>query len=176
MTSRASWCTTGSDRVPTITRRRRLRASPEEVWRVVSDPERLPGWWPLVARVEEATPEAWTEVLASPRRKVVRADFTLVESEPLRRRVWRQEGGETPFERILAESSRMVELEPERDGSTSVGVTVRHRPRGWARLAFVQLRRATARQAQEALDGLEALLAGGGGLALRWWGWGEDDR
>ena len=124
---------------------------------MVSDPERLPGWWPLVTRVEEATPEAWTEVLASPRRKIVRADFTLVESEPLRRRVWRQEVAETPFERLLAESLRKVELEQERDGSTSVQITVHHRPRGWARFAFVQLRRATARQVEEALDGLEAL-------------------
>ena len=148
--------------MPTIKRRRTLRASDEEVWRVVSDPERLPGWWPLVTRVEEVGPDAWTEVLASPRRKVVRADFTLVESEPLRRRVWRQEVAETPFERILAESTRMVELEPEDEGSTSVAIAVRHRPRGWARLAFVQLRRATARQVQEALDGLDALFGAGG--------------
>jgi uncharacterized protein YndB with AHSA1/START domain len=149
--------------VPTIKRSRSLRATPEDVWRVVSDPERLPGWWPLVTRVEEASPEAWTEVLASPRRKVVRADFTLVESEPLRRRVWRQEVAETPFERILAESLRTVELEPERDGSTSVAISVHHKPRGWARLAFVQLRRATARQVHEALDGLEALFPDNGG-------------
>ena len=143
--------------MPSISRRRTLGASPEDVWAVVSDPERLPAWWPLVTRVEEATPEAWTEVLASPRRKVVRADFTLVESDPLRRRVWQQEVAETPFERLLAASSRTVELEPERDGSTSVRITVDHHPRGWARLAFVQLRRATVRQVEEALDGLEAL-------------------
>ena len=88
--------------MPSISRRRTLGASPEDVWAVVSDPERLPAWWPLVTRVEEATPEAWTEVLASPRRKVVRADFTLVESDPLRRRVWQQEVAETPFERLLS--------------------------------------------------------------------------
>lgn len=149
--------------MPTIRRRRVVAAPPEEIWRVVSDPQRLPGWWPLVTRVEEATPEAWTEVLASPRRKVVRADFTLVESEPPRRRVWRQEVAETPFERILAESTRTIELEPEGAGSTSVRLSVRHRPRGWARLAFVQLRRATGRQVEEALDRLESLLGERGG-------------
>ena len=46
---------------------------------MVSDPAQLPRWWPGVTRVEEATPEAWTTVLASPRGKVVRADFTRLE-------------------------------------------------------------------------------------------------
>jgi hypothetical protein len=93
----------------------------------------------------------------------VRADYTLVESQPLRRRVWRQEVAESPFERLLAESLRAVELEPEDDRSTSVDIAVRHRPRGWARLGFIQLRRAAVRQVEEALDGLEALLTAGGG-------------
>jgi uncharacterized protein YndB with AHSA1/START domain len=149
--------------MPTIRRRRVLAASPDEVWRMVGDPQRLPDWWPLVTRVEEASSEAWTEVLASPRRKVVRADFTLVESEPPRRRVWRQELAETPFERILAESTRTIELEPEGDDSTAVRLAIRHRPRGWARLAFVQLRRATGRQVDEALDRLESLVGHGEG-------------
>src|SRR2546423_14718744 len=148
--------------MPSVSRHRTLDASPEQVWELVSDPFRLPAWWPSVTRVEEATPEAWTEVLASPRGKLVRADYTLVESEPQRRRVWRQEVAESPFERLLEESFRTVELEPQDDGSTSVGISVRHRPRGWARLGFVQLRKAAARQVEEALDGLDALLTGGG--------------
>ncbi|MFN2617355.1 MAG: SRPBCC domain-containing protein [Thermoleophilaceae bacterium] len=147
--------------MPTVTRRRSVQAPLEAVWDVVNDPWRLPGWWPLVTRVEEAEPDAWTEVLASPRGKVVRADFTLVESEPPRRRVWRQEVAESPFERLLAESFRTVELEPEAGDSTAVAISIRHRPRGWARLGFIQLRRATARQAEEALQGLDSLLTGG---------------
>ena len=146
--------------MPRITRRKTVPASPEAVWAIASDPERLPAWWPLVTRVEEATPEAWTEVLGSPRGKVVRADFTLVESDPLRRRVWRQELAASPFERLLAESFRTLELEPESDGSTTVAISIDHRPRGWARLGFEQLRRATPRQSQEALDGKDALLGG----------------
>ena len=85
-----------------------------------------------------------------------------VESQPLRKRVWRQELAASPFERLLAESFRTIELEPEGDGSTTaVAIIIDHRPRGWARLGFIQLRRATARQAQEALDGLDALFGGG---------------
>jgi uncharacterized protein YndB with AHSA1/START domain len=144
--------------VPTVTRARTIRAAPDEVWRIVSDPERLPAWWPGVQRVEEATPEAWTKVLLSPKGKTVRADYTRVEVEPPRRLVWRHEVVESPFERIFSESLTAIALEPE-GGATRVELTVRHSPRGLARLGFLQLRRAAARQLDEALDGLEALLA-----------------
>ena len=45
-----------------VVRRQRSVASSDEVWRVVSDPERLSQWWPGVVRVEEATPDTWTTV------------------------------------------------------------------------------------------------------------------
>src|SRR5918992_2793804 len=75
-------------------------APPEEVWGLVSDPARLPLWWPGVTRVEEASDEAWTTVLSSPKGKSVRVDHSLVDAEPGRRVVWRQEVEESPFERI----------------------------------------------------------------------------
>ena len=34
--------------MPTVSARRSLDAPPDEVWRLVSDPERLPAWWPRV--------------------------------------------------------------------------------------------------------------------------------
>jgi uncharacterized protein YndB with AHSA1/START domain len=145
--------------VPTVSRTRTVAAAPEEVWRVVSDPERLPGWWPGVERVEESSPEAWTNVLASGKGRTVRADYTLLESEALRRLVWRHEVEESPFERILASSFTEVGLEPE-GGATQVRLTVRHKPRGFARFGFLQLRLAAGRQLEGALDGLEALFAG----------------
>lgn len=149
--------------MPTVSRTRSVRAAPEEVWRIVSDPERLPAWWPGVQRVEDASPEAWTTVLSSPRGKAVRADYTLVESEALARLVWRQEVEESPFERILRESVTELELERQGAGLTKVSLTVRHRPRGFARFGFVQLRLAAIRQLEGALDGLEGLLPGGEG-------------
>ena len=142
--------------MPTITRARTLAAEPEEVWRILSDPERLPAWWPGVKRVEEASPEAWTKVLVSPRGKTVRADYTLDEVEPQRRAVWRQELEESPFEGILAESLVELELEPE-DGGTRVILSMHLRPRGFARFGGLQLRRASGRQLEEALDGLDSM-------------------
>jgi uncharacterized protein YndB with AHSA1/START domain len=145
--------------MPTVFRKRSVRAAPAEVWKVVSDPERLPQWWPGVRRVEEASREAWTTVLSSPRGKPVRADYTLVESEPLRRLVWRHEVAESPFERILRESLTELVLEPDGSDLTEVGLTLRQRPRGFARLGLIQLRQAAVRQVEGALEGLDAVVA-----------------
>ncbi len=131
-------------------------AAPEEVWGLVSDPARLPQWWPAVARVEDASSAAWTTVLSSPKGKSVRIDYSRVEAEPERRVVWRQEVEESPFERILSESLTDVELEEAGEG-TQVELRARQRLRGWARFGFMQIRRATARQLEQALDNLEAI-------------------
>jgi uncharacterized protein YndB with AHSA1/START domain len=144
--------------MPTVSRTRSVRAAPEKVWRVLSDPRRLPDWWPGVRRVEEASSEAWTTVLSSPRGKTVRADYTLVDAEAYTRLVWRHEVEESPFERILRRSTTELALEALGADLTSVTITVRNKPRGFARLGFVQLRRAAARQLEGALDGLEQLV------------------
>ena len=140
--------------MPTITRSRTLRADPEEVWRVVSDPEHLPRWWPQVQRVEDVTGDAWTTVLASPKGRTVRADYTLIEEEPLRRRHWRHEVEESPFERILSNSTYLVELGAGGAGETRVELTAELKLRGFARFGGIQVRRATARQLDGALEGL----------------------
>jgi uncharacterized protein YndB with AHSA1/START domain len=144
--------------MPTVSRTRTLRAAPDQIWTIVTDPERLPQWWPGVSRVEEASPDAWTTVLSSPRGKTVRADYTLEEIEAMSVVVWRQEVEESPFERILREALTEVRLEPAGDGVTKVRLTLRQRPRGFARFGFIQLRRAAGRQLEGALEGLEALL------------------
>jgi uncharacterized protein YndB with AHSA1/START domain len=136
-----------------------VQVPPDEVWRVISDPEHLPRWWPGVTRVEEVTPSGWTTVLRSPKGKTVRADYTLVESEPHRRLSWRNEVEESPFERILGASVTDVELEPS-DGGTRVALRARMRLRGFARLGFLQVRKATGRQLEEALEGLQRAVGG----------------
>jgi uncharacterized protein YndB with AHSA1/START domain len=139
-----------------------VSAPPEDVWRVVSDPHRLPAWWPSVSRVEEATPEAWTKVLMSPGGKAVRADYTLVEAEEPARILWRHEVEESPFERILSASTTEITLEPS-DGGTLVRISIDHRPRGWARFSPFQLRAAATRQVSGALEGLARVVAEEGG-------------
>ncbi|HEU0023086.1 MAG TPA: SRPBCC domain-containing protein [Thermoleophilaceae bacterium] len=140
----------------TVRRERRVSATPAEVWRVVADPWRLPAWWPGVARVEEATTEAWTTVMTSGKGRSVRADYTRVSAEEPHRLVWRQELAETPFERLLTESATEIELSAEGD-ETRVELGLVQRPRGWTRFAPLQLRLAARRQADAALDGLAAL-------------------
>jgi uncharacterized protein YndB with AHSA1/START domain len=133
-----------------------VQATPEEVWGLVSDPARLPQWWPGVTRVEEASADAWTTVLSSPKGKSLRIDYSRVEADPERRVVWRQEVEESPFERILASATTEIALAEDADG-TRVTVSLDQRPRGWARFAPLQFRAAGRRQVQGAVEGLDAV-------------------
>ena len=144
-----------------VRRERVVSAEPAEVWRIVSDPTRLAAWWPGVTRVEEASRDAWTTVLVSPTGKAVRADYSLIEAEGLERLVWRHEVEESPFERLLSQSTTEIALAPDAAGGTRVRVTLAQRPRGWARFSPFQLRAAARRQADAALEGLAELLGDG---------------
>lgn len=130
--------------------------APEEIWRLISDPAQLPRWWPGVTRVEDATAQAWTTVLASPKGKSVRMDYSRVEATEPTRLVWRQEVEQSPFERILAEATTSVELSGA-DAGTRVAIELDQKPRGWARLAPLQFRAAGKRQVDGAVEGLERL-------------------
>jgi uncharacterized protein YndB with AHSA1/START domain len=141
-----------------VRRERVLPAAPAEVWRIVSDPTRLAAWWPGVTRVEEASREQWTTVLVSPGGKSVRADYTLVDAQEPERVLWRHEVEESPFERLLSESTTEIALAAEGEGGTRVRVTLNQHPRGWARFSPFQLRAAAARQAEGALERLAELL------------------
>lgn len=144
--------------MPVISRARTVAAAPERLWTVVADPEQLPTWWPRVERVEDATRDAWTTVLATPRGgKTLRADYTLVESDHPRRLRWRQEVEESPFERIFSSSVTDIELDPAGPGQTEVRLTTQVKLRGFSRFGGLQVSRATRRQLTAALDGLAAL-------------------
>lgn len=141
-------------------RARKIDADPAEVWELVSDPWHLPRWWPAVSRVEEATPEAWTKVLRSPKGKSLRADYTRTRYEPPTALGWRQEVEESPFERILREATTDIELAPA-DGGTHVELRATSQMRGLSRLGWVMVRRVLRRRLDEALDGLEAAVGRG---------------
>lgn len=136
-----------------VTRRRRIDAPRERIWRVVSDPHSLPRWWPRVQRVEEASNDAWTKVLTSDRGKPVRADYSRTASEEPARLVWEQELVETPFERMLSESTLTITLDDAGE-STEVALTSREKLRGLARLGGLMVRRAARRRLDDALERL----------------------
>ena len=145
--------------MPTVVRTRTVGADPQRLWELIADPERLPEWWPGVQRVEDASGGAWTTVLGAPKGRSLRADYTLLEAERPRRLAWRQEVEETPFERILRGSVTELELERRPEG-TQVRLTARVGLRGLSRFGGLQVRRATRRQLDGALDGLHALAGG----------------
>jgi len=145
--------------VPKVKRSRTIDAPPPDIWRVISDPHHLPRWWPGVDRVEEVDGMRWTKVFGTSSGKSIRADFTRVAAEEPRRYCWRQELEASPFERILSDSSTEIALEPA-DGGTRVQLTTAQKLRGLSRFGFLMVRRATGRQLDEALSGLERATAG----------------
>jgi uncharacterized protein YndB with AHSA1/START domain len=145
--------------MPTVRRERVLGAPREKVWALARDPARMPHWWPAVTRVEEAGEEAWTAVMQTARGKTLRADYTVLESVEPERLVWRHEIEESPFERIMSDSRYQLELEPEGEG-TRVKLAHRTRLRGFARFGVIQVRLATRKTLDRALDGLETLAEG----------------
>jgi uncharacterized protein YndB with AHSA1/START domain len=140
--------------LPEVRRGRTVQAPRDRVWELVSDPFHLPRWWPATARVEDATPAAWTSVLKTPRGATVRADFTRVEYLPPRRIAWRQELEESPFERVFSSAVTAIDLDTEGDAATRVELTADERLRGRYRLGSFIVRRAARRRLDDALAGL----------------------
>jgi uncharacterized protein YndB with AHSA1/START domain len=150
--------------MPKVRRSRLLPVDRLAVWRVVSDPHHLWRWWPKVARVEavqerrRGTGTAWTNVLKTEAGKTVRADFRCLYSTEPSGYAWEQEIEGTPFAKVLRSSVTALDLS-EAEGGTLVTLEADQRLRGMSRLGGFMLRRATATQLDEALDGLERAVA-----------------
>jgi uncharacterized protein YndB with AHSA1/START domain len=145
--------------VPTARRTRTIAAPAGEVWELVSDPHHLPRWWPRVTRVEGVERDAFTEVLASPRGRLVRADFRVLaaDSHGLRL-VWDQQVAGTPFARVLSAAHTELHLRPA-GRATEVTIELRQTLRGFfTRLGAGRVRRAARATLEEALDGLERIV------------------
>jgi carbon monoxide dehydrogenase subunit G len=129
-----------------------------EVWATVGDPGALPRWWPRVERVETVDAAGFTEVFRAKSGRTVRADYRIATLEDEREiRVVQQLEG-TPFERILAASSKRAQLEPVEGGGTRVRLELDQTPAGMARFGGFLVRRAMRRQLDDALAALRALL------------------
>jgi uncharacterized protein YndB with AHSA1/START domain len=150
--------------MPKVRRSRLLSADRLAIWRVVSDPHHLWRWWPKVARVEavqerrRGTGTAWTNVLKTEAGKTVRADFRCLYSTEPSGYAWEQDIEGTPFAKVLRSSVTALDLS-EAEGGTLVTLEADQGLRGMSRLGGFMLRRATATQLDEALDGLERAVA-----------------
>jgi uncharacterized protein YndB with AHSA1/START domain len=167
--------------MPTAHRTREIAASQQALWEVIGDPHHLPRWWPRVSRMEAVTRtgtgefDAFTEVLQSPKGKMVRADFRLLERVEQQRIAWSQEVENTPFERVLESAETAIELTPlpaSADGpATRVRIELSQELRGFrsgaaqgswisgiSRLGSPLVRRAAGSTLDDALDGLERIV------------------
>jgi uncharacterized protein YndB with AHSA1/START domain len=160
--------------VPTARASRTISASPDDLWELIGDPHHLPRWWPRVTRVEDVDARAFTEVFATRKGKLVRADFDLVLKDDRERILrWAQRVQGTPFERVLRSAETEVRLtpaqappndadatgdDPNEAGATEVTIEL-HQVLGgvFARLGSIMVRRAAAETIDEALEGLERI-------------------
>ena len=165
--------------MPTVQRTRKIAASQQELWDVLSDPHHLPRWWPRVTRVEAVEDGAFTEVLMSAKGKIVRADFEILPAPGPRRIVWSQLVEDTPFARILKSAETEISL-ADAHGSegplTEVTLELRQtlqgrvpgrsglpsflpgRLVGSSRFGSPLVHRAAVATLEEALDGLELIV------------------
>jgi uncharacterized protein YndB with AHSA1/START domain len=155
--------------VPRVTRRRAINAPVAEVWELVSDPYSLPRWWPRTGRVENVDRKPgtrrsqWTKVLETAEGRGVRADYRCVSAAEGERYVWEQMLEETPFQRHLRSSRVEIELSAEGPEETTISIVSDQSLRGLSRLGSPMMRSGQRRILDEALDGIERALVGGGG-------------
>lgn len=145
-------------------RSRVLNAEPDAVWAVIEDPHHFPRWWPGVVRVEGVSDDRFTHVYTTKKGRTVRIDFRVLtteapDAESPGHRSWEQDIPGTPFERVLREAITEIWLAPADVASARVTIVQRQKLRGYSRTGGWMLRRATRARLDEALDGLERILA-----------------
>ncbi len=154
--------------MPRARRTRVIDADRSELWEVVSDPHHLSRWWPKVVRVEavqerkRGSGTLWTKVLRTSAGRDVRADFRCLYSKQPTAYAWEQEVEDSPFAKVFRSAQTRIQLD-DANGGTRVSLEVVQRLRGMSRFGSFMLRRATAKQLDEALDALEELFTGSAG-------------
>lgn len=150
--------------MPKVVRRRRVAAPAGDVWRVISDPEHMPRWWPRTSRVENVRGSgpgaSWTQVLETRGGRGVRADYRCIAAEENERFAFEQEVEGTPFEKVLRASAIEVRLAPDGD-ETEVQLTQQQKLRGLSRFGSPMMRRGSRKILAAALRGLDQAFGGG---------------
>jgi uncharacterized protein YndB with AHSA1/START domain len=150
--------------MPRARRSRVIAADRRDIWQIVADPYHLPRWWPKVTRVEDVyerkrgSGTQWTKVLETRSGKGVRADFRCLYARENEAYSWEQDLVGSPFAKVLRSAVTTLELSDAERG-TRVKLQVDQRLRGMSRLGGFMLRRATGEQLDQALDGLERVVA-----------------
>ena len=142
-----------------------MAASPERVYDLISDPARMPEWWPRVVRVEDVAGRAgtertrWTCVLGADSGRMLRLDYRCTGATRPERYEWEHELEGTPYEAHLARQSVEARLTPRGDG-TEVSLTTVNTLRGSARIAGFSMKKGQRELIDAALGSLAEALEG----------------
>lgn len=138
---------------------------PDRVYDLVSDPSRLPEWWPRVVRVEDVAGgpgserTRWTSVLGADSGRMLRLDFRCTGATRPDRYEWEHELDGTPYERHLARQAFEVRITGKDEGS-EVTLTTVNNLRGAAKVAGFSMKKGQRELIEEALEGLERIFSG----------------
>lgn len=148
--------------MPTITRKMKLAATPEQVYDVISDPARLTEWWPRVIRVEDLAGHPgtertrWTCVLGADSGRMLRLDYRCSGATRPGRYDWEHELDGTPYERHLVRQAVEARIEADGEGS-EVRLTTVNSLRGTARIAGFSMKKGQKELLDHALNGLAGI-------------------
>jgi hypothetical protein len=100
-------------------------------------------------------------VLETEEGRSVRADFRCLSAIEGERYAWEQQLEGTPFERHLRKATVDIGIASS-EGATDVTIVSEQVLRGLSRLGSTMMRRGQGKIVEEALDGIERVLASGG--------------
>ena len=164
------WCgtcavsPTADQSLPTVTRKKSLAATPDQVYDVISDPSRLSDWWPRVVRVEDVSGRPgtdrtrWTCVLGADSGRMLRLDYRCTGATRPGRYEWEHELEGTPYESHLARQAVEVKISEQAEGS-EISLTTVNSLRGTAKIAGFSMKKGQRGLIDEALKSLAALFS-----------------
>jgi uncharacterized protein YndB with AHSA1/START domain len=146
--------------VAEVRERRRIAATPREVWRVIGDVERYPEWGAGIRTARLVDRPAGLGAAYEERGRlllpvVTASRWRVVEFDPPRRQVHRAEAAP-----LAATFDRVFEVAADATGATWVTLAVRYRPAlgpVGRLLDRAALRAMQARRVAQALDGIERM-------------------